>query len=706
MKVTIQDLKSYNIYDYLPELFKNLKDGENYCFYYGSDYDNAKIIIIKDFIALKLNSSLYKDVYNMITEYGDADIFLGYFRNEIETRDGLFYLFLRKYVPENILNDFYAICSEADKRTEVAVSNNAAIQIIGKENFTSALAYFAQSDKINLIGSIYDTVDAYLLSKNKKSLYGTRIKRVVQLVKHNAGVLLDEQGSVRYMIIGKNAQLTQTERENLDKANLLLRSLYKVEDIYTQTGWFFSVEDGYWKTNLSDFEARLDETKMIEINGLKFYRPSNCPISDVDLATNISNPNYLFRNGYNGVLSDVLKHDKLYEAYPELANFSLIYAYGNLNRFYKSDGYGGYININGSPDKNNILSILLHETQHAVQGIENFATGGNKYLARFVIAMGGSKIRKTFALIDNFTKFLFLNINVDFYNNFKNAVNSIQANSSSQVYLKKELEKVIISYEIYSANIKDVGFYLFLLIAEVGVFNEGAMIEFLDREYGFEIYDLLENLKEAVDAEKPLRQLLKNEGLSDNDINIYVFNSYQNLLGEQEARGTQHGMKIPANLTNYFFYNGWENSPNKSIAVIGGNYVVTDVSDIHGACELGNDGRYILHFTKSVSSEPFIHELGHIVHDILVEEGFGDVIRREYDSELTSDSYEEYFVNVFLGYIFENYNNSFIRNDFLLSTGRKTNKNIFTILSNIFNPLPSDFQIVKSYIDELLNLVE
>ena len=50
MKVTIQDLKSYNIYDYLPELFKNLKDGENYCFYYGSDYDNAKIIIIKDFI--------------------------------------------------------------------------------------------------------------------------------------------------------------------------------------------------------------------------------------------------------------------------------------------------------------------------------------------------------------------------------------------------------------------------------------------------------------------------------------------------------------------------------------------------------------------------------------------------------------------------------------------------------------------------------
>ena len=107
-----------------------------------------------------------------------------------------------------------------------------------------------------------------------------------------------------------------------------------------------------------------------------------------------------------------------------------------------------------------------------------------------------------------------------------------------------------------------------------------------------------------------------------------------------------------------------------------------------------------------MSSEPFLHELGHIVHDILVDEGFGDSIKEEYNSSLTSDTYEEYFVNVFLGYLFENYNNSFIKEDLLLNTSKKSNKSIFTMLSNIFNPLPSDTYIVKSFIEELLNLVD
>jgi hypothetical protein len=706
MKVTIEDLKSYNIYDYLPELLKELKEGQKYCFYYDSDYDNAKIEVLKEFIVLEVNASLYKDIYNVIRETKVTDIFLGYFNYEIETRDGIFYLFLKSYVPENILNDFYAVCNESDTRNEIKISNNASIQIIGKSNFTNALAYFCQSDKLNAIGSIYDLVDAYLLRNNKRSLYGEHIKRVVQLIKHDAGILLDEQGSVRYMIIGKNAKLNNIQKENYDKANLLLRSLNNIEDIYTQTGWYYSKEDGYWKTNLSDFDARLDETKMIELDGLKFYRPTGCPISDIDLANNIKNPDYLFRNGYNGILSDILKHDKLYEAYPELLDFSLIFVYGNENRFYKSDNYDGYININGNPNKNKILSILLHETQHAVQGIENFGTGGNEYLAQFVIAMGGDKIRKTFALIDNFKKFLFLNRNIDFYANFKSAINTIQPTTSSAKFFKKQLETQTSSFEIYISNIKTVGFYLFLLISETGIFNEGKIIEFLEENFGFEVFDLLENLKDAVDSLKPLRKSLKDKGLSEEDINIYIHNSYKNLLGEQEARGTQHGMKIPANLTNYFVYNRWENSPTKSIAVIGGNYIITDTSEIKGACEIGYDKRYILHFEKNVSSEPFIHELGHIVHDILVEGGFGDLIKSEYDSVFTTDSYDEYFVNVFIGYIFENFENTPIHNDLLLSTSRKTNKNLFTILSNIFNPLPSDIGIVKSYLNELLNLVD
>lgn len=710
MKIGLEELKSYNLYDNLPEKLKNLKSGEYYCFYYIPDYDNSKIIIVKDFVAITLNTSLYRDVFNVIKEVKNSDVFLGYFTTKFETRDGLFYLMLNSLFSQESVSEFYAYASDKDVRSELKISNKASVDVYDRDNFSDALAYFMHPDKINTVLSIYDIVDDYTSRNHKKNLYGGIIKRVVQMVTHDSGVMADENGQLRFMTIGEKANLSEEQKDKLKTAKSLLRSLINPNEIYIQTGWYYNTNDGLWRTNISDKESSIDESLIIKINNnLSLYKPLYCPLTQEQLITNLSKPQYLFNSGYNGKLSDVLKHNKLFSYYPELANLYLIFAYNQANQFYHSESgeNSGYINIQGDKKIHHILSILLHETQHAIQSIEGFATGGNRHFADFVIALGGKGVRTIFASISNFQKFVSLKINnEELFNSFKEAVSDIKALSPNSRNLKSMLSDLMVSYDIFRANTNTVGFYLVYLISDTKVFNEGKIIYFLEEHYGDEIYEMFEMIKDGLESADNASKKLIGEGFTKEDVNIINFNTYQNLLGEMEARGTQHQMRIPVNLSNYFFINEWEKSPTKSVAVIGGNYIFRDTSEIVGACEKSIDGKYILHFKKDMSSIPFIHELGHIIHDILVERKFGDVIKNEYDREIVADDYQEWFVNVFLGYIAENYSDSLIGKDFAMIYSIKKNKIIFELLSDIFSPKPKDLEKITAYVSELENLTK
>jgi hypothetical protein len=75
---------------------------------------------------------------------------------------------------------------------------------------------------------------------------------------------------------------------------------------------------------------------------------------------------------YKGVLSDVFENEELFKAYPSLKDLQVDL---KLNGF----GTGSYtrnkITVNGGTK--DMLSILIHEIQHAIQSIEGFARGGN-----------------------------------------------------------------------------------------------------------------------------------------------------------------------------------------------------------------------------------------------------------------------------------------------------------------------------------------
>lgn len=142
----------------------------------------------------------------------------------------------------------------------------------------------------------------------------------------------------------------------LAEAQALQQAGSRGEDIWRQTGWFQAPDTG-WRFEIPDGWANLASNI-----------PKNQHNSEL---LNIP----LFEEGRT--LDSTLNHEALYQAYPQLAdipvrstgfNFGVAGAYDpTSNKIFLSGG---------KPD--DLRNTILHETQHAVQGIEGSARGGNK----------------------------------------------------------------------------------------------------------------------------------------------------------------------------------------------------------------------------------------------------------------------------------------------------------------------------------------
>lgn len=157
--------------------------------------------------------------------------------------------------------------------------------------------------------------------------------------------------NTKYMMTGlkgtKNAIKTDANNKFLMEAHNKAQSLKNEgksnELIRQKTGWFQD-KKGNWKFEISDADAKI--------------------ISKLE-----KNRTY--------ALKEVLKHDDLYEMYPELRELKV--------KFAKLDNPGGYRNSektilvnNNKLDSNNYNSVkgtLIHELQHAIQRIEKFPHG-------------------------------------------------------------------------------------------------------------------------------------------------------------------------------------------------------------------------------------------------------------------------------------------------------------------------------------------
>ena len=197
------------------------------------------------------------------------------------------------------------------------------------------------------------------------------------------------QGSLR-MFAGRNAKTADLGA--LKKAQEMADNGAAPDRIWTETGWFKGADD-QWRFEIDDSDAAIGRF------------PTEKQLKN--------------RSG----IQQTLKHDKLFEAYPELAEIPLRPAYGGnfKGSFRRGD--------DGEPDKimldvlenkmtaypaltagakqqakESMGSTLLHELQHAIQKREGFARGGNPYMFADEAADAAEKIPQINEMLSNIAK--------------------------------------------------------------------------------------------------------------------------------------------------------------------------------------------------------------------------------------------------------------------------------------------------------------
>lgn len=139
------------------------------------------------------------------------------------------------------------------------------------------------------------------------------------------------------------------------------------ERVRQETGWFRGT-DGKWRYEISDDDASISGA--IEDEVLP-------PFEKDKLAEWETDYDDLFAE--SGIpLRDILDHEKLYAAYPDLALIPIFFDPGMDARGQVS-GMGTEMRLNHTEFSNHdeVLSTILHEVQHLIQRREGFARGGN-----------------------------------------------------------------------------------------------------------------------------------------------------------------------------------------------------------------------------------------------------------------------------------------------------------------------------------------
>ena len=703
MKVTKQELKDFGLFDSLPEKLKNLGTGNYFVFYYDVDEENLKLKVFEDEVVKVVNVSLYRGMQEKQSKYRSS-IKIGFFSDTFETKDGIFYQFLRTYNSPDKVAEFYSNAIEQDKFVELNIATDAITEVYNSDDFRRSISYFSPS-RIQTIMFVYDMVNQAFEKKLSKKLYGDCIKKAVSLVKFDGGVLPDMNGSFRFMVIGENANLSLIQKQRLEEAKMLIRSLQPIDKIYAKTGWALGDRDGKWRTNIADDKASLSNSLLYDYGGRKLYIPQGN--TQEGILPLLNNPEKLYAFGYQGRLSDIVKHPTLYEYYPRLASMPLIYWYGDNNaggeNFYFSDNSrGGFILINGSKQSGDSLSIMLHEIQHSIQRVEGYATGGNLFFAQFVASLGGNSVRKIFACINKMQHYFRDEL---FSDSDRLQLQDIIKYSLYKSSEAKGLRNSILEYfkdqDTYTNSYKTVNFLMILLIAEEGDFSSNDLVMFLQDKIGDIVFELFENVSAGYSVAKKYREKLLGEGYREGDIGSILFKGYENLYGEMESRSVQSSRFLQSEYKNYFYLTSWEREPLQQLTIIDGIEEIINCTEIKAAVET-KDGVYVLHFEKSNSITPFLHELGHIVYDGLVTLGYQDRIKKEFDKEIIKDI-EEFFVSRFIGYLRERLDDDRIRMDTKMDFSIRANEEINKILDEFF----ADAQISErlKYLQTVLSLI-
>ena len=239
-------------------------------------------------------------------------------------------------------------------------------------------------NKINEVG--YGDVLSNAKGKRSSHINPNFVTNSISENRNNVNTKNDESSNdIKYSMGGLKAETA--DKSALEKAMELEKDGTDSEKIRKETGWFKGY-DGKWRFEIDNSELKFKTD--IEKNRAAAIELAKMKVKSAELeekivnntATKAEENEYYnldekmieYRKGVK--LSDVINHPKLFEAYPQLKNVDVYYEISSVNRgVYSSNG--NVIMLNPMHTIDEQKEAIIHEIQHAIQGIENFANGSN-----------------------------------------------------------------------------------------------------------------------------------------------------------------------------------------------------------------------------------------------------------------------------------------------------------------------------------------
>lgn len=220
----------------------------------------------------------------------------------------------------------------------------------------------------------------YFANKQNGKRNGGKSRRsqtqVAKNVKHSYAGL----GSV-------NADMT-----SLTEAINMLEEGKSKEEVFRETGWFQGADEK-WRYEISDDAMKVfpkgdakylndnEYQRYEELENRFFYGDSNLSKDELKEFDDLFNK---FLNRKVLTVDDVVKHDKLFDAYPFLKDIKIDFVKpdklnGAIGKFDKSEGKI-LVDLYSKARPNDLKSIIIHEIQHAIQNWEHYAGGASPSL--------------------------------------------------------------------------------------------------------------------------------------------------------------------------------------------------------------------------------------------------------------------------------------------------------------------------------------
>lgn len=699
----------------------NVKTDGYLVIYYEYEEFSSHIIVDAEEVRYVINEDIYRRLSSL-----SAAKFVGYFKPPFETNNYLFYAYLLSCIKKSTiiqyadgikrLNQLFLTFRAEDKKKAQEKSTNS-IKGIFPVNSGMSLStaldeiFYINKKPLSGLNLIFDMLKTYY-QKSNINFYGDVLNSFVRLVKNpNGGIIPQQNGNIRYLIIGEKVA---GDDEDLKKAKEQLRQGLDYNTIFLNTGWYYNKYDNKWRKNIPDGYFAINESVVTFSPNYILSKSDNYSGTEQELFDDLKafNKNKitftaLILNGYNNKLGDVFKYSEAYERYPKLKEIYGLIVGGKDGEFNDSYYYSRstperIVLMRGRQPMISIPYIILHEVQHYIQKIEGFGNGGNLYLADVINAVGGSSTKQFLNTMEAFVDEVYKKADVIDVISLANYIGLLSSDSrtpSQVTNLVLKLQTFCTTNVFLKESASDFA-YTLLNIYTFAFEKKRIVTQTVEKYFDKKYIELFEDTLKQSAAVLQKNQSLIAKGWTSRDIYMLNFQTYQALMGETESRFVQNTSKVDAELRDYFALYSSETIDPYKVTVINEAEISETPQKIKAAIE-SVDGYYIIHLPDEYSNTiNILHEVGHIIYDILVDDGIVNPLDPNIEQEAKSNGYnqsEEYICDSFVDYVHRKNFEAGLTED--LNEERKiTNYNTFDKYFDgilLYNPNPIDAVGIK-----------